>query len=630
MMMNTSAQRARLGDVRARGWIQRQIRDDLDHGFAGILDELTMRIRQDLFAERITSWSPNHNGAGMHVSDGQESRPYDLEGDPDVHWWDAETRGNWLWGTLMMGHLADHQGQVDRSTRLVQDLLATQDPDGYLGIYQQQSRYAHLDIENGELWAQSRALLVLLACSEATGDAACLAAARRAADLTLAKVGPGIATHFHRPTPMHDLTGMTHGLNYVDAMSRLTDLTGDMRYLAFGQWLYADFCAQIPFQNDDMALGNILDPTRPLSSHAAHTAEHFRAVLIAGEGTEPIEAGLRKLRLFSVPSGALIGDESVHGVPTPDSGYEICTMVEQLWSLCEALRVTEQAWIGDWVENLLFNALQGARSADGRDVSYLTADDRLQARIERPDVYALIQDGIGRYKVSPTHEDIATCCVANLTRANAHYLQGAWFVSGDVVTAALHGPSAFTARIDDIVVRIEATSQYPFEDVLRYVVSVDQSVAFTLRVRRPGWVTEAQGDTPGWWEVSRTWSDGDEVTFDLPCVPRIVEYATGEVAIHRGALQFVQPIASREHVLKEYPIPGFRDAELLPTDVAALACYPVLPADVQAGLRVERNEEASLDAPWAHAPLRLVGAVTLVPMGTTRLRRAAMMVDPGG
>jgi hypothetical protein len=108
-----------------------------------------------------------------------------------------------------------------------------------------------------------------------------------------------------------------------------------------------------------------------------------------------------------------------------------------------------------------------------------------------------------------------------------------------------------------------------------------------------------------------------------------VPYATSEVAIQRGPLQFVQPIAHRERVVRTYPLPGFADAELLPADLDALGRYPVVrarPPDL--GFRVRRDAAADLDRPWDRAPVRLEGDVTLVPMGCSPLRRAAFsLVD---
>ncbi len=155
----TTLRRLPLGSVRPRGWMLAQMQQDLEHGFAGRLDTLSPHVANDLFANRLAA------------ADGQ------------LAWWDAESRGNWLWGYTLLAHLADAPQHRERAAALVRSLRATQDADGYLGIHAAAVRYRTGDVENGELWAQSRALLTLLAHHELTGDAASLDSARRAVDL---------------------------------------------------------------------------------------------------------------------------------------------------------------------------------------------------------------------------------------------------------------------------------------------------------------------------------------------------------------------------------------------------------------------------------------------------------------
>src|SRR5512140_3908489 len=92
-----------LGAVRPGGWMLAQMRRDLEAGFAGRLDRLTPHATRDLFRHRIGS------------------------SDDFLAWWDAETRGNWLWGYVMMAGLAGLAEHEDRAAALVRDLVATRD-----------------------------------------------------------------------------------------------------------------------------------------------------------------------------------------------------------------------------------------------------------------------------------------------------------------------------------------------------------------------------------------------------------------------------------------------------------------------------------------------------------------------
>ena len=74
--------------------------------------------------------------------------------------------------------------------------------------------------------------------------------------------------------------GMMHGLNFVDVMEWLYDLTGDQAYRDFGVWLFNDYCS-VPghFPLDDMKLQYVLNLDIPYNAHAAHTAEHLRLLI---------------------------------------------------------------------------------------------------------------------------------------------------------------------------------------------------------------------------------------------------------------------------------------------------------------------------------------------------------------
>ncbi|MDX1416742.1 MAG: glycoside hydrolase family 127 protein, partial [Candidatus Promineifilaceae bacterium] len=455
-----------LNQIKPRGWILEQMRGDLADGFAPILDELTIHAATDLFKQRIDNNSEH------------------------MQWWDSETRGNWLLGYVHMAYLADDPLHKQRIDELVQALMATQDDDGYIGIYTPDSRYNHAPGENGELWSQGRALLILLSYYELTGDQSALRAAERSAQLTITQYGPGRPYFVVEGTENgFSLGGLLHGLTYVDAMEWLYTLTGDVTYRDFGVWLYDDFC-QLPgkFTHDDMKLSLLLDADEALRGHAAHPAEHLRTVIYSyfmtgrPELKQGIDNAFAKLARYIVPSGALIGDESIHGLPYPEMGYEYCTMFELMNSISNAAQKFGRVEYGDWIENITFNAAQGARFTDGKAICYLSAENRLRALDVMPDTYSNhryqfdptlkeIWQGNphqdwqrgGRFKFSPTHEDVAVCCNPNAVRLMPHYTSKLWLRVNDSsdLVAFMYGPSLLETVVNGVPVAIVQDTHYP-------------------------------------------------------------------------------------------------------------------------------------------------------------------------
>ncbi len=607
-----------LGAVRPRGWMVAQMRRDLEGGFAARLDRLTPHAARDLFRERIPS------------SD-----------DPRA-WWDAETRGNWLWGYVMMAHLAEAPEHQERVAELASALLATQDADGYIGIYGPRERYRHADGENGELWAQSRALLALIAQHEATGDRRILAAVRRAADLTVRRYATGNPC-FRRGgrTARDALTGLTHGLCYLDALEWLHDATGESAYADAGVRLYEQFSAMAPFPNDDLALPCLADPKAHFGGHAVHTAEHLRALLwasaLAPERVPPaaVATALHRLALNRLPSGALIGDEGIHGLPVPDAGYEYCTLVELAFSLGSAVRWLGRGAPGDWLETLVYNAVQGARLPDGRALGYLSADTRLSATAGRRDSHSGGQPG-RRFKYSPTHDDVACCCNPNAVRVLPQLVARMWMRTADGGLAAIvYGPCELRTTVGDVGVTIVEETRYPFEDAVALRVEPARPVEFTLLLRRPAWdgamevaATGAEAEVAGdWFRIRKRWAPGDRVRVTFTWKVRAEPYPTGEAAVLRGPLQFAAPLRHRMAVIREYPGEHLCDYDMHPVDIAEGYRVPVLDSRApDLGLALERRAGDD-DHPWDDPPIALgAGGVTLLPLGCTVLRRAAFPI----
>ena len=628
----------RFGAVQPAGWMRTQMLRDLTDGFAGHLHQLTDHAANDLFRNRI--------GASTD----------------EIQWWDSETRGNWLIGLTAMAYLARHPAGMQLADQLIAELKATQDEDGYIGIYRQETRYRHPPGENGELWGQSRALLALLAHYELAGDASSLTAAERAAQLTMAQYGPHHRYFVIDPQQGYlYLTGMTHGLMFVDVTEWLYTITGNDAYRDFGVWLYHDYCS-VPghFKNDDLKLEHLHNRGLGLRGHAAHAAEHLRALLWSAfvTGDEYTAQGVahtfRKLIRYIVPSGALIGDEDIQGLPLPDVGYEYCTMFELMNSLLSAAEKFGVAGYSDWAENIALNAGQGARLANGTAICYMSKENRFRALAEDLDTYsadlyqfsptlaALWQDSperhwqhAGRFKYSPTHEDVAVCCNPNAVRFMPHYVSRMWLRSTteDALVAHLYGSCALTTQVGGRTVVIEEQTDYPFTEEIRFVIRQADAGAFALLLRLPSWATDYQVTAAGaeirqagsYLRLSKHWRTGDEITLVFATQFEFVCNPNGEYTVRRGPLQYAMPIEHTLCAIKGYPLPAFHDFDVLPQDLRQAYAVPILDAaQTDWGCTFRRHATIG-DTPWDAPPVTVaLGEHTLVPLGCTVLRRSTL------
>ena len=132
-------------------------------------------------------------------------------------WWNSETQSNWLDGMMRAALLLDRPDFIEKARTRIEHLLATQDADGYLGIYAPDLRF-NFHGENGELWAQASLFRVLLGWYEATGETRALEAVRRAVDVTMDAYPIGASHPF---AVKDDYAGVGHGLIFTDVLDRL-------------------------------------------------------------------------------------------------------------------------------------------------------------------------------------------------------------------------------------------------------------------------------------------------------------------------------------------------------------------------------------------------------------------------
>jgi len=622
-----SFRRLKLGEVMPTGWIKAQMERDLREGFAGRLDVLAPEARSDIFGSgRNIPEKPNVPAIGKGVS-----------------WWNGETEGNWRTGYIMMAYLSGDSAAQQKAEAYVRHILETQDPDGYIGVYNPQLRYSNSP-RNGELWTQTCILRGLLAYYELTGKPEALHAVERAVQCSMSKYGPGKMTVFGIRGAG---SGIFHGLMFMDVLEQLFDLTGNPEYRDFGVWMYKDFCAAASPIYSDMTVASLLDLHKPWVDHGPHTYEHIRALLWAYYSTgdpelhQAYENALAKLHRYELPSGAAIAMEDINArKPDPNEAYyEYCAIKELLTSLISGLQKTGVGELGDSVEKILFNAAEGARTEHGKDIAYCTRDNR----------YAVDGAVEGRDRFSPAHSDLAVCCNPNAVQIFPLYVRGMWMrTPDDGLAALLYGPSSVETKVKGVEVRVDEHTAYPFSSVVSVALSPKQPVDFSLVLRNPAWskstkvtcqggMVSRQGD---YFVVRKKWTKGDQVKIEFNEPITGIPAANGELYLQRGPLVYALEIPATSLEIKKYKLPGFADLYYFPVRGADwFYAFDLTLGKTDYGFTFKSDKDADLLYPFDGAPVRLEGKmihfdtgkldnVSLIPMGSNQaaLRRVTFSV----
>jgi uncharacterized protein len=637
-------------EVAIGGWVAEQMRTDLSTGFVGHLDRLApdLILDDDIFgADRLT--------AGVTAKD-LGALSDDTEWSAQFLWWNAETQGNWRDGWLRHCMAVGDAAERDAARAWVERVLASQDPDGYLGIYAPDLRFPQRG-ENGELWAQAVLLRALLGHHGHTGDERVLQAVRRAVERTMA----GYPIEASQPFGLErTFGGVTHGLMFTDVLWELAGLTGDRRYLAYAAWLYRSF-ATSPVVDGDARADELLDDGRGFEGHGVHTYEHWRALTvaavaaIAGEGTadglpmEALEAAYaRKLGAALTPSGAPNGDEACHPRGTADdTGYEHCSVLELLQGYAMRVEATGDVSIGDRMESLVFNVALGARDPLEGGVAYLKTDNsRSMTGVEgfRPITNGAPQT---RYMYSPLHREAAVCCVPSAGRVLPTYARYAWMRGEEdgrpQVIALLYGASELRTEIHGVPVTITQETAWPAELAVRLTVEAAAPVDFDLVLRVPGYASAWQvlgvhgkrlRTAPSVIRIGGTWSGRTTVQAGFDAAPEVRETPAGVRLVAHGPLLYALPLPGRREVVRTFDLPDvgrpFRDVRVHPAQTAPDLRLPAnakprpapVPSGTEAAGALHAWQRRGLAVDMTDRDDRRREAI-LVPMGATILRVVA-------
>jgi len=601
------------GEVRPKGWVLAQMRRDLQTGFAGCLDELCHEASSDIFASGRNR--PGKANTGNAAADA---------------WWNGETEGNWRSGHMMLACLTRDSQAMTRASAYVKHILASQDADGYIGIFSPELRYRG----NGELWTQTCLFRGLLAWAAANSDQQVSRAVKRAVDRTIA----GYATQNSVNLTQHDAM-------YTDILEPLYTQYSDEKYLHFGMRLYRERTNLAAFLRQPL-VGQTFQRCYA-DGHGATVAESMRIPFWLWTATgdrKYLQMGtgaIAAMNAFTMPSGALVSEESVDAPPHPwNVGYEYCAILERQCSLIDAGRKTGDAACFGAAEHLWFNAAQGSREPDGSAILYCSEENRLS-----------VHDEIGkRQRFSPTHQQVAVCCVPNATRIAPYFISNAWMRPAGpepALAATLYGPCTVQTRLHGVAVTLEERTSYPYSGDLEIIVHPEVPLRFCLWLRVPHWAQETKIVCPGagirragsWWQVRKQWKTRDSVAISFSQTVRTLPALDHEFALQYGPLLYVLPVNGESETVKTYPRPGFRDYFVTKSPDAETDL--ALPASQQAagfGLVPRFGANFDPDYPLDSPGLSLSGEmltrdgssapVTLVPMGAknTRLRRVTFPV----
>ncbi|MBC8078437.1 MAG: glycoside hydrolase family 127 protein, partial [Chloroflexales bacterium] len=465
----------------------------------------------------------------------------------------------WLDGFVPLAFLLNDERLVAKAHHWVNEILARQGDDGWLGPVQDATdsrRVAH------DPWPVFVALKALAQYHEATSDPRImLAMARflRMLDELLDRQPLFDWGRYRWP----DLALPIYWLYERTREGWLLDLAAKSYRQSF-DW-GAHFAAFPASYQGKQRLEQVFPPKPPAGctfalDHASHVVNNAMGIKQPGvwyrlSGNTADRDAARAIiatldRYHGQANGTFSGDEHLAGT-SPAQGTELCAVVEYMFSLETLAGITGDAALGDRLEQLAFNALPATFTPDMWAHQYVQQANQVQCVVTEDRVYTNNGPDANIYGLEPNFG----CCTANMHQGWPKLASSLWMRSADDGLAAVaYAPCAVRATIGGVPLELETITDYPFGDSIRIVVRAERPVRFPLHLRVPAWAEGATariGDAgivalkPGdYHREEREWFGETAVTLRLPMAVRAERRHNGSVALHYGPLLLALNVAA--------------------------------------------------------------------------------------
>ena len=612
----TAFQKLPPGVIRPGGWLKIQ----LDNEAAGLTGRLT----------ETSHFLDIHNTGWTNPSKGG-----------------FEEAGYWLRGFVDLSYVTGNKRLIETSKRWVDGILSTQAADGYFG-----PTALRTSVEGGpDLWPHMPMLEALRSYYEATRDP---------------RILPFMTRYFQfeatiNPAWFNKSWGAVRWGDNLDSIVWLYNRTGDLALLTLAKTVHqhsADYVGGIP------------------SVHNVNFAQGFREPAQFGQITGDSSLSEASVKDYNsvmtiwgqMPGGGFAGDETARaGYTDPRQGFETCGVVEYMRSFEILHRLTGNTDWADKNEELAFNTLPAALTADGKLTHYITSVNQIELS-EKRQQHKQFDDSPMRLQPFQLGIDEYRCCPHNVGMGWPYYAENLYLATWDKgLCAALYAESELKAKVGDGTdVSFTEKTEYPFGDIVRFRLKSPRPVAFPFYLRIPAWCQGAEVKINGkavpakpgpstYLRIARLWRSGDEVTLHLPMkiMVKTWEKQKNAVSVNYGPLTYSlkikeafektggtaawpelsvraespwnyglllnknDPAKSFTVVRRPYPasVNPFTAATVPVALTVKAKRIPRWRADADGVVGLLQNSPAATDQP--------VETVTLIPMGAARLRVAS-------
>lgn len=514
-----------LAEITPAGWLKQQL-EHMQKGSTGHLDEIYDKLKND------NGWL---GGAG----DNWEETPY------------------WLDGAVPLAWLLRDSILQKKVRRYIEWVIEHQRPSGYFGpITATEKKSGTISAGNcgdGEDWWPKMVMLkTLQQYYDATGDSSVIGFMQRYFTYqlnSLSTCGLGRWTEWSKARGVENMMIVCwlYSITHDSQLVKLFDLLQKDAY-HWDEWFKGRGLL--------MNAAKIQDDRGVMQRHSVNVAMGIKDPAIQYLRTND-QAHLKTLNtafddlmtLHGLPMGIFSGDEDLHGNGLIQ-GTELCTIVETMFSLENAIRITGDVKYMDALERICFNALPAQTTTDYHYKQYFQLPNQVQ--VARGALAFSVTQSNGMSNVFGTRSGY-TCCYTNMHQGWTKFAAQLWHRYQDKGIATFtYSPSQLKTELNGRELTITESTNYPFEDEIRFRVEVKDSLRFPWQLRIPSWCDKAEIFVNGKLmesaaggrliTIEREWKKNDELLLRLPMNILISRWPANSRTVERGPIVYALKI----------------------------------------------------------------------------------------
>jgi DUF1680 family protein len=454
--------------------------------------------------------------------------------------------------------IADNPELRKTTDAMIRDVVAIQEPSGYLNTYYNGDRKPlrmQYDVQTTghELYCIGHMLQGAIAYYRATGDPTLLKAGIRFVDdFLIPNYGPGanqkaiVSGHPEIEMALIELSRTTGDRKYVDLAGYI--LHGDERVPLRPQQIVYMYCG-IPFTSRTKLEGHAVRAMYACCGATDYYLEtgdqaYWKTLNVLWDDLTAHQLYVNG-GVGARAAGEAFGDQ--YELPNAQAYGESCAAIGNMMWNWRMLAASGDAKFADVIERALYNGINSGMSLDGKTYCYrnpLAFDPAGESRDRH------LVEG----KIRNAWYD-TTCCPPNLERTFASLSGYFYSTNADGVYVHLYDNSEMNWHLHDgTALKVQQKTNYPWRGDVKMTITPATPKEFVMYVRIPGWSTknsvkvngkEIAGPKPGeYMAIRRRWAENDtiDLSFDmttrmLKANPAVTE-DRGRVAFQRGPIVF--------------------------------------------------------------------------------------------